>query len=175
MSDGPIKQLGINFGATGDRQAENGTLWLDYPNHSGGSPLNFPVKVTADKPQWFRVHSSKIAGEGLPWVSSSGIRDVQEIRIPLVSGTAKGAGEGTYAVRLYFAEPNAVASGVNVFDVSLQGTQVLSDFDVVREANGVNKSVVEAFTGVKAKSELLIQFTAKKGQSLISGVEVVAE
>ena len=34
----PVKQIGINFGAPGDRMADNNTLWLDYPSVGGNSP-----------------------------------------------------------------------------------------------------------------------------------------
>jgi hypothetical protein len=52
----PIRQLAINFGAPGDRQAENGVLWLGYPSRevrlrawrSGGG----------DKLSYFREHST---------------------------------------------------------------------------------------------------------------------
>src|SRR5262249_57481614 len=29
---GPIKRLGLNLGAPGDRRADDGTYWLEYPN-----------------------------------------------------------------------------------------------------------------------------------------------
>ena len=32
---GTIKRIGLNFGAVGDRKAENGTLWLEYPSIGG--------------------------------------------------------------------------------------------------------------------------------------------
>jgi outer membrane protein assembly factor BamB len=38
----PILRVGINMGASGDRQAEDGTLWLEYPAIAGDSPA---VKV----------------------------------------------------------------------------------------------------------------------------------
>ncbi len=175
-SDGPVKQLGINFGAVGDRQAENGTLWLNYPNQSSGSPLKFPVKVSSDKLKLFRVHSSTIQGEALPWVASSGIRGVKSVTVPVVSGKAPGAdSERSYTVRLYFAEPDTIALGENVFDVTVQGDQVLRDFDVVREAKGLKKSVVREFAGVKATREMKITFAATHGNALISGIEVMAE
>ena len=34
----PIKHLGINFGAPGDRRDEQGQLWLEYPIIAGASP-----------------------------------------------------------------------------------------------------------------------------------------
>jgi hypothetical protein len=44
----PIQKVGINFGAPGDRKADNGTLWLEYPPVGGPSP-NIPVNIAPDK------------------------------------------------------------------------------------------------------------------------------
>ncbi|MCK5921935.1 MAG: hypothetical protein KAG66_13405, partial [Methylococcales bacterium] len=45
--DGPVKQMGVNFGARGDRTAPNGTMWIDYPGEEevptpniGGKPVD---------------------------------------------------------------------------------------------------------------------------------------
>jgi len=55
----PIRHIGINLGAPGDRMADNGTLWLDYPPIGGPSP-DPPVRITPEKPEWFCHHSSWI-------------------------------------------------------------------------------------------------------------------
>ena len=33
----PVRRVGINFGAPGDRRADDGTLWLDWPSVGGPS------------------------------------------------------------------------------------------------------------------------------------------
>jgi len=33
-----IQRVGINFGAPGDRRADDGTLWLAFPTTGGGTP-----------------------------------------------------------------------------------------------------------------------------------------
>src|SRR5688572_278625 len=35
---GQVQRLGVNFGAPGDRKADDGTLWLEYPFTGGVSP-----------------------------------------------------------------------------------------------------------------------------------------
>src|SRR5213080_2766844 len=35
---GPVRHVGINLGAPGDRKAADGTLWLEYPSVGGPSP-----------------------------------------------------------------------------------------------------------------------------------------
>ena len=44
--------------------------------------------------------------------------------------------EGTYTVRLVFAEPGSLKAGERVMNVSLQGEAVLTDLDIVTEAGG---------------------------------------
>jgi len=44
----PVRSVGINFGAPGDRRADDGTLWLEYPIVGGSSP-NVPVTIDHDK------------------------------------------------------------------------------------------------------------------------------
>jgi outer membrane protein assembly factor BamB len=82
-----INRIGINLGAPGDRQSDDGTMWLDYPSVGGRSPL-IDIKVTGDGLDYFRQHASTIEGSKLPWVHASGARNVQTITI---HPEAKGA------------------------------------------------------------------------------------
>jgi len=173
--DGPIDRLGINLGAEGDRRADNGTMWLDYPNVGGPSPVG-GVKVTTESPRWFRLHSSQIQGKDLKWVAASGVRGVRSITIPLHTGKAVDDAEPrNFKLRLFFTEPNQLAVGENVFNVELEGRRLLSEFDIVEEAGGPRKTVVKEFDLKSAGPAVTISFHAQKGETLISGVEVVAE
>ena len=67
---GPIKKVGVNFGAPGDRLADNGTFWLDYPSVGGSSP-NISVSISPS-PQYFRHHGGRFEGEQMGWVTASG-------------------------------------------------------------------------------------------------------
>jgi len=58
-ASGPIKKVGVNFGAPGDRLADNGVLWLDYPSVGGSSP-NIGVTTVPSNPRWFRHHASRV-------------------------------------------------------------------------------------------------------------------
>jgi hypothetical protein len=48
---------------------------------------------------------------------------------------------GTYAVTLYFAETYLTSSGGRVFNVSINGTAVLSNFDIYAAAGGQNRAI----------------------------------
>jgi len=173
--DGAVKQLGINFGAKGDRTAKNGTLWLNHPSVGGSSP-KISVKLTTDNPHWFRLPSTQVSGDGLKWVAASGVSGVKSITIPLVMGKDTGKpAQRTYTVRLSFVEPNDVKAGQRTFDVSIQGKIAIRNLDVAKEAGGVRRILVKEFRGVKADRDVTITFTSKTGQALICGVEATVE
>ncbi len=78
-----------------------------------------------------------------------------------------------HTVRLHFAETFFSAAGSRTFNVGLNGTQVLANFDIFAAAGAKNKAVVEQFTvNANASGQYVIQFTSVVNQSLLSGVEV---
>jgi hypothetical protein len=94
----PVRRVGINFGAPGDRRAENGTLWVDYPS-VGGLSFDIPVRTVPEQPKWFRYHSSRVAEGSMKWVSASGARDLKSVTISLGNPQPR-----SYRVRVYYAE-----------------------------------------------------------------------
>lgn len=96
--EAPVRRLGINLGAPGDRVAENGTLWLDWPSVGGPSPT-VPVQVSPEDAEPFYRHAMWIdGGQGWPWVSGSGIKGLKRLRIePVALKSAPPA--STFSVR----------------------------------------------------------------------------
>ncbi|MHC4982386.1 MAG: malectin domain-containing carbohydrate-binding protein, partial [Planctomycetota bacterium] len=192
-------RVGINFGAPGNRTADDGTLWLEFPSIGGPSP-DIPVRPAGDGAKWFRAHNTTVEGE-LNWVTASGVSGVTSLKIrPFVQptkrhndvyGFAKHMGNiprwdensiqgrfdkpRPYTVRLYFSEPEGLAAGKRVFSVWMQGKQVLRDFDVAKAAGGANRSVVREFKNVMITDDLVLTFNASRGRPVICGVELVAE
>src|SRR5262249_43241837 len=54
---GPVRRVGINFGAPGNRKAADGTLWLEHPR-AGGPSYRLPVTTVPENPELFRRHPS---------------------------------------------------------------------------------------------------------------------
>ena len=79
-----------------------------------------------------------------------------------------------YTVELYFGEPNDIQPGQRVFSVTLQDKQVLTDFDIVREAAGPNRGVVRKFENIPVSDTVALSFVPKVGEPLICGVRIVA-
>ena len=94
---------------------------------------------------------------------------------PEVATTTTGDDQPTCTVRLHFAELEHTRPGQRVFDVTVQGKDVLRSFDIAREAGGPRRAVVKELRGVPLGPEMTIAFRARKGVPLLSGVEVVTD
>jgi len=64
-------------------------------------------------------------------------------------------------------------TGSRTFNVTLNGTQVLTAFDIRAAAGAINKANVQQFTAnANASGQYVIQFTSVVNQSLVSGIEI---
>lgn len=167
---GSIQRLGVNLGAPGDRQDPQGTLWLDYPNTGGPSP-KIQLKVAAERPRWFRIHSAQVSADSHRWVAASGVEGIESLTVPVRFDKAQPT-ERNYTVRLFFVEPDEIATGERVFDIAIQGSQVISNFDVVKEAGDVKRAVVKEFRNVRAAGNIEVSFAAKNRRPVLCGIEV---
>ena len=81
----------------------------------------------------------------------------------------------SYTVRLHFDEFYWTKPGQRVFNVSINGAQVLSNFDIFAAAGAQNKAIIEQFTETANTSgQYVIQFTSVINQSLESGIEITS-
>ena len=171
----PIRQVGINLGAPGDRVDERGILWVDYPSVGGGS-LEVPITIEPAKPHWFRKHSYFMRDGGVKWIAASGARGLRRISVKLRHEHRK---PGTYTIRLHFAEPENKAPGERVFNVAIQDMPVLTDFDVVAEAGGPNRGIVMEFKDIEVLRELVVALTpsasAPDCAPTLCGIEAVQQ
>jgi hypothetical protein len=176
----PVQRIGVNFGAPGDRLADNGVLWLDYPSVGGTSP-DIPIRVSGGKVQrWFRAHSALVNASGnsasLPWVAASGLEGAVSLRLTLELGPAPPA--KPYTVRLYFAEPDPIDAGQRVFDVYLQRQRVLDALDIVKQSGGSRVTMVREVPGVDITDELHVELRPASDSTrapVLCGIEIVRE
>ena len=82
---------------------------------------------------------------------------------------------GHYTVRLHFAELTWTAAGQRRFNVAINGTNVLSGFDIFAAAGGQNKAIVEQFTAVaNTAGQIVIAFTqAGVDNPEVNGIEIL--
>ena len=79
----------------------------------------------------------------------------------------------SYTVRLHFAEIVYTSSGSRVFDVAINGTNVLTSFDIFALA-GANQALIEQFTATADGSgNIAITFTAIVDNPQINGIEIL--
>jgi len=99
----------------------------------------------------------------------------QSARQGTVTYTIPGLTAGTsYTVRLHFAELYFSAAGDRVFNVAINGTAVLTNFDIYATAKANYTAVVEQFTATANSSgQIVIAFTnGTKDQPMINGIEI---
>ena len=66
---------------------------------------------------------------------------------------------GTYETSLYNAETHWTAAGQRLFNVAIQGQQVLNNYDIFAAAGGPNKATVVTLTNTVSSGQLQIDFT----------------
>ena len=98
----------------------------------------------------------------------------QTARTGNFSYTISGFNPGSsHTVRLHFAETFFNTSGSRTFNVSINGTTVLTNFDIFAAAGAMNKAVIKQFTeAASSTGDYVITFTSVVNQSLISGIEI---
>jgi len=173
--DGPVRKIGINLGAPGNRRGPDGRFWVAHPllphvrNPEKESGVTADVQVDLDGGEFYTHHVSSIAGGESPnWVAASGCEGIS--RLELGMNTAEPF---ECRVRLHFAEPGPRSTPERSFDVAVEGEMRLAGFDVAHEAGGEGRSVVRTFEGVEvADGKVTIEFSPRQARPLLCGVEV---
>ena len=100
---------------------------------------------------------------------------MREFSVPL---TEKGK-PASFTVKLGFLEPDGLEAGKRVFNVAIQGKQVLESFDVAGQAGGSLRAVERTFTGVEVSETLRVELAPADGSEvaapILSSVEVIRE
>lgn len=78
----------------------------------------------------------------------------------------------SYRVRLHFAETYWTAVGQRLFNVTLNGTQVLTNFDIFAEAGAANKALARDFTVIPGGTQITAQFATVTDNAKVSGIEI---
>ncbi len=81
----------------------------------------------------------------------------------------------SYLVQLHFAEFAFNGPGIRLFNVKINGQQVLTNFDIYAAAGGQNKAVVEPFLATADGSgAITIEYVNVAGGAKSSGIEVLS-
>ncbi|MCU0707444.1 MAG: right-handed parallel beta-helix repeat-containing protein [Pirellula sp.] len=85
---------------------------------------------------------------------------------------------GTYNVRLHFAEPNpSVVVGSRIFDVQLQSTTVVQNLDVRAASGALYRALTRSFPGISVSNGVLDVRLVNKTVSgaILSAIEITAD
>jgi len=83
--------------------------------------------------------------------------------------------DGNYLVRLHFADSNQNAIGKRIFDVKIEGGFALQNFDIFKEANGMNKAILREFPVTISDGNVSINFIRQVENAKISGIEIIGQ
>src|SRR6185295_4877082 len=78
---------------------------------------------------------------------------------------------GAQTVTLYFAETFVTGAGQRLFNVSINGTTVLSNFDIFASAGGANRAIARSFnTTANSSGQVVIQFISGTQNPKVNGI-----
>ena len=102
-------------------------------------------------------------------VAVSGIIGSKEIRIQTKA-------KSQLIVRMLFMEPKPIGKGERLFDVTLRGKSVLTDFDIVDQAGGALRSIAREFSLASDDGKIVLRFEHKSElPAIICGIEIIVE
>jgi hypothetical protein len=121
------------------------------------------------------THTSHTINLTQPGANAAPMGVYQYGRAGVTTYTIPGMVAGsTHSVLLHFSENYFTAAGKRVFNVAINGTTVLSDFDIYKTVGAQYAALEETFTATASSSgDIVIAFTdGTANQSLIMGIEI---
>ncbi|MCA9062232.1 MAG: PQQ-binding-like beta-propeller repeat protein [Planctomycetaceae bacterium] len=170
----PVRRLGINFGAPGDRKDLAMKEWFGYPRPLTVGRLeyvfNLQPKLQAGG-GWYsnNPESLDVRTKQAPWLFASGVRGLEQLTLPLLG---EGDAPASYDVRLYFA--NMSAADVESVEISFGG-QPVSGVTQSTESSGEGQVpvVVREYHGIPVSRDLQLTVTSGGAAIDIAAMEVV--
>lgn len=169
----PVRRIGINLGAPGDRKDVRGNEWFGYPRPSTRGRLEFELDLKpklVDGGGWYsqNAESLEVTETDVPWIFTSGARGLSRLEIPLL---AEGDAAATYDVRLYFADLPGQPTGS--CRVTIQGHVTPDDLPGT-EAAFPGQAKIAEFRGITVEKDLVLELEpVSETLPTLSGVEVI--
>ena len=88
-------------------------------------------------------------------------------------GFAVPVANGAYQVRLHFAELNKSGAGQRTFDVRLENSTVLSNFDIWAQAGGIDRAITRSFNTSVTDGVMTIDFIRRVQNAKVSAIEII--
>jgi hypothetical protein len=144
----------INSGGSQYTSPTTGHVFLADRNFSGGSTTtrsNRDILNTTDDPLYLSLRFGTSFSYNIPTAN------------------------GSYTLRLHFAETGVSASNQRLFHVDVNGSRVLSNFDLFVAAGGANRALVQSFPVNVTNGNLTILFTSVKSNAFINAIELIPD
>lgn len=119
--------------------------------------------------------------------SLAGVTDPAPAAVYQTERTGQGGSDFTYTitglapsdsydVRLHFAEIFWTEAGKRSFDVEINNSQVLNNYDVFVQAGGADRAVIEEFPATASASGVItLEFLTELNNAKVSGIEIIGE
>lgn len=170
----PVKRIGINFGAPGDRKGISGREWFGYPRPRTVNRLEFVFDLQPKLSSgggWYsrNLDSVDLGDSDKPWVLASGARGLKQFEIPLLG---KDDPKSKYDVKFYFANLDDADTGP--FDIKLQSETAKSGIVIEATVGAAAKSQSVEINDVTVDGSLLVELVPQDPSRLpiLSGIEV---
>lgn len=170
----PVRRIGINFGAPGDRKEIGGREWFGYPRPSSRQRLEFVFDL---KPKlstgggWYsrNLESVELGDSDKPWVFASGARGLQQFEVPLLG---KDDPKAKYDVKFLFANLDENDSGP--FAIKVQSQTVDSGVVIAAASGRPAKPQTIEIPDVTVSDSLLVELVPEDPTRLpiLSGIEI---
>ncbi|MCH7869749.1 MAG: hypothetical protein IH881_18795 [Myxococcales bacterium] len=152
----------VNAGGSEDLELSDGRTWtrdMGFWNTGTANVIDSSIDIAATTfDEMYRSgRTDPASGEEMMW------------SFPLTNGS--------YTLRLYFAEHTYTAAGQRFFDIEVEDVLVLGDFDIFAEAGNTQyRAVVKSFTVAVTDGVLEVRFVHRPGGSdpTVMGIEVVS-
>ncbi|WP_246002324.1 S8 family serine peptidase [Allorhizocola rhizosphaerae] len=157
----PGFQHAIDAGANGSHVDPQGDTWTKDLKYIAGQGCGYnggSTTVTTNRP---------IAGTDDPSRFANARRGMYEYR-------CDGLANGTYTVELNFAEIQGLAPNKRIFDVMIEGVEVVPNLDIALEADGAYRALSRTFTVTVTDGVLNIRFVERAGfnKTLVNALRV---
>jgi hypothetical protein len=128
-----------------------------------------------------------VAGEGCGWMGTSAVKTTnraitgtddpsryQNARENMFEYRCDGLANGTYTVELNFAEITGLGPNKRIFDVMIEGVEVVPNLDIALEADGGYRALNRTFTVRVTDGVLNIRFVQHSGfnKTLVNALRV---
>jgi hypothetical protein len=147
-----IPPIRIDTGASASYTDSGGNVWAADTGFIGGQVGNYGnigIANTSD-PRIYQTERFNLTGYAIP------------------------VANGSYTVRLHFMEGFYTSAGRRLIDVNVEGTPI-NDIDVFAEAGGVRTALIKTVDVTVSDNQLNLTFTASPGETMIHGIEVIAQ